>query len=197
MRRSSVVVVLFAGVLLAGCGGSSAKTPTHSSIPTRLFRIPSSAMEPTLLCATGPEAPGCTGKADDLVVVQLSGAKGLKRGDIAVFRTPPEAAMKCGEGGIFVKRVIGLSGETVREDKHGFIDIDGKQLNEPYISSAARQGDNFHFGVTWHVPQGDYFVMGDSRSESCDSRTWGGVPARNVIGPVTGIVRSGKTLPVS
>ena len=56
-------------------------------------------MEPTLHCAK--PAPGCLGTADDRVVVQ-PGEK-LKRGDIVVFRTPPEAAVRCGEGGLFVK----------------------------------------------------------------------------------------------
>jgi signal peptidase I len=152
-------------------------------------------MEPTLHCARSV-GPGCLGKADDGIVAQLSGAKGLERGDIIVFRTPGQAAMACGEGGTFVKRVIGLSGETLHEDDKGFIYIDGKRLSEPYISAAARLADAMHFGATWHVPRGDYFVLGDNRSESCDSRTWGGVPARNVIGPVIKILRGGKTLPV-
>jgi signal peptidase I len=149
-------------------------------------------MEPTLHCAR--PSPGCRGKHDDFIVVQLSGAAGLKRGDIVAFRTPGTAALECGEGGTFVKRVIGLGGETVHEDKHGFIDIDGKLLTEPYISAASRRADTQHFGATWHVPRGDYFAMGDNRAESCDSRTWGGVPARNVIGPVIKILRGGATV---
>jgi signal peptidase I len=195
MRLALPALALIA-FLVAGCGGSSAKTHTGSSPPTHVFRIPSSAMEPTLHCAKGAN-PGCLGEADDMIVVQLSGAAGIKRGDIVVFRTPPAAATRCGEGGIFVKRVIGLGGETVHEDKHGFIDIDGKQLSEPYISSGARLADTQHFGATWRVPRGDYFVLGDNRPNSCDSRTWGSVPAHNVIGPVTQIHRGGKTLTVS
>ena len=97
--------------------------------------------------------------------------------------------MKCGEGGTFVKRLIGLPGETVHEDDHGFIDINGKRLTEPYIPRADRGRDSAFSGKTWHVPKGDYFVMGDNRAASCDSRVWGFVPARNIIGPVVKIIR--------
>jgi signal peptidase I len=150
-------------------------------------------MEPTLDCAK--PAPGCLGKADDRVVVQVGGS--VKEGDIAVFRTPMEAAVECGTSGLFVKRVIGLPGETVREDDHGFIWVRGPnsktfvKLEEPYLSAQRRLEDSMHFGQTWHVPKGGYFMMGDNRAASCDSRTWGSVPRRNIIGPVVQIIRSG------
>lgn len=143
-------------------------------------------MEPTLHCAREDNRPGCLGSADDRIVVQFG--KHVKRGDIAVFRTPHEAALRCGEGGIFVKRVIGLSGETVREDDHGFIQIDGKRLDEPYVSKPRRLADTYHFGKTWHVPKGKYFMLGDNRAQSCDSREWGAVPPRNFKGPVIKII---------
>jgi len=98
-------------------------------------------------------------------------------------------AVKCGEGGTFIKRVIGVSGDTVHEDHKGFIEINGKRLTEPYLSADRRLADTAHFGQTWHVPNGNYF-MGDNRAQSCDSRVWGSVPARNVIGPVTKIIRT-------
>jgi signal peptidase I len=142
-------------------------------------------MEPTLHCAK--PAPGCLGTADDRVVVQ-PGEK-LKRSDIVVFRTPPEAAVRCGEGGSFVKRLVGWPGETVHEDEKGFIDIDGKRLYEPYIERARRREDTAFLGKTWHVRAGSYFMLGDNRAESCDSRVWGSVPARNVIGPVVTVIR--------
>jgi signal peptidase I len=112
------------------------------------------------------------------------------RGDIVVFNTPSEAALKCGEGGTFVKRVIGLPGETVRENQHGFILIRGPnskqwvKLKEPYISAKTRLADSQHYGITRHVPKGEYFMMGDNRSESCDSRSWGAVPRDKLIGTV-------------
>ena len=160
------------GCLVAGCGG----TATHT------YRIPSSAMEPTLHCAK--PAPGCLGKEDDRVVVKVGGS--VKRGDIVIFTAPQEAAVRCGIGGLSVKRVIGLPGETVY-----FIDIDGKRLPEPYLQPARRLSDGAHFALTWHVRKGQFFVLGDNRAESCDSRVWGGVPKHNVIGPVVKIIHSG------
>jgi signal peptidase I len=116
------------------------------------------------------------------------------RGDIVVFNTPSRAAGACGEGGTFVKRVIGLPGETVHEDKHGFIWIRGPtskrwvKLKEPYISRSTRLADSQNFNQggkpPWHVPKGEYFMMGDNRSESCDSRRWGSVPRNKLIGTV-------------
>jgi signal peptidase I len=156
------------------------------------YRIPSSSMEPTLNCARGPAEPGCLGSSSDRVLAcRICLDFGPpSRGDIVVFNTPTEAALKCGEGGTFVKRVIGLPDEWVREDDFGFISIrkpGAKQfvkLKEPYVSSSVRLADSAHFGQTWHVKPGQYFMMGDNRSQSCDSRTWGSVPRNKLIGTV-------------
>ena len=157
------------------------------------YRITSSAMEPTLNCAKGPTSPGCLGGSGDRVLacrICLDFGRNPSRGDIVVFNTPGEAALKCGEGGTFVKRVIGLPGDTVHEDDHGFIYIESPgakqfvKLKEPYISAQDRLADSAHFARTWKVPQSEYFVIGDNRSASCDSRVWGAMPRTNMIGPV-------------
>jgi signal peptidase I len=154
------------------------------------YRIPSSSMEPALNCAK-PGA-GCLGDSSDRVLAcRICLDFGPpSRGDIVVFNTPSEAALKCGEGGTFVKRVIGLPGDTVKEDNQGFIWIRGPdskkfvKLKEPYLSKERRLADSVHFGQLWTVPPGEYFMMGDNRSQSCDSRTWGSVPRNKLIGIV-------------
>lgn len=112
-----------------------------------------------------------------------------KRFDILVFDTPPAAATKCGAGGLFVKRLIGLPGETVSE-KRGYVSIDGKPLTEPFVQKDRRDS----LSGIWHVPSGDYFVMGDNRVQSCDSRQWGSVPRKNILGKVIAILRGSATI---
>jgi signal peptidase I len=145
------------------------------------FRIPSSSMEPTLHCAK----PGdwCLGSVDDRVIAnRLAYVYGSpKRGQLVVFKAPPAAA-KCGggDGGTtFVKRLIGLPGDQVSEHT-GRISIDGKPLQEPYVDPKLRDVES----GSWQVPAGHYFFLGDDRSHSCDSRTWGSVPRGSLIGPV-------------
>lgn len=157
------------------------------------YRIPSSSMEPQLNCAR--PALGCLGSSDDRVLaLRLEyDFSSPQRGQIVVFKAPAAASAECnaGDGGsTFVKRLIGLPGETVREDDHGFIWIREPgakawvKLNEPYVTQQDRLSDNGHFNKTWKVPKGDYFMMGDNRGGSCDSRRWGAVPRSSLIGPV-------------
>ncbi len=155
------------------------------------YRIPSSSMEPTLNCAKGPAFPGCLGDSSDRVLACriCLDFRSPSRGDIVVFNTPTDAAAKCGEGGTFVKRVIGLPGDTIREDDNGFIWIKSRgakefvKLKEPYLTASRRLADSQHFGQVWKAGDG-YFMMGDNRAESCDSRAWGSVPRNKLIGTV-------------
>ncbi len=149
------------------------------------YRIPTSSMEPTLHCAR--PSTGCEARFSDRVLADRVSFhfRNPHRGEIIVFKTPKRARNVC-EGGsgssVFVKRLIGLPGETVSEKSGGVIDIDGKKLNEPYIQPSRRAQDTTT-GV-WRVPKGEYFFMGDNRGFSCDSRDWGSVPRKNLIGPV-------------
>lgn len=96
-----------------------------------------------------------------------------KRGEIIVFEYPLEP------GRDFVKRVIGLPGETVAIEA-GSILIDGDVLEEPYISNKGQ-----HYMSPILVPEGSYFVVGDNRENSSDSRFWGPVYTRNIVGKVS------------
>ena len=149
------------------------------------YRIPSSSMEPTLHCAR--PAAGCEARFSDRVLANrfIYHLRDPRRGEIVVFKTPREARQRCGAGGTFVKRIIGLPGETVevklvRGD--GVVYINGRRLQEPYIRPDRRAQS----AVTppTAIPPNSYFMMGDNRAQSCDSRVWGSVPRQNLIGKV-------------
>jgi signal peptidase I len=148
------------------------------------YKIPSASMEPTLHCAR--PGVGCESRFSDRVLANrfIYRFRDPHRGEIVVFKTPPAAKEECGEGGVFVKRLIGLPGDLVHEDEKGFILINHKTLDEPYIQQKRRDRDTANREESWRVPVGQYFFMGDNRGDSCDSRRWGSVPRKNLIGPV-------------
>ena len=101
-----------------------------------------------------------------------------KRGDIVVFNPPPVWTQ--GDGTPYIKRVIGLGGDTV-EVRDGSIYIDGTKLAEPYLFEGQETvvtGDR----SSWVVPDGEYFVMGDHRMNSADSRVFGPIPHDSIVG---------------
>jgi signal peptidase I len=150
------------------------------------YRIPSSSMEPTLHCAR--PSNGCEARFSDRVLANrfIYHFRDPKRGEIVVFKTPPAAQVACsgvtggGGGDTFVKRLIGLPGERWRE-QNGFIYINGKKLNEPYVEPDRRDADTIPEKT---IPEGHYLMLGDNRASSCDSRRWGTVPRGNLVGPV-------------
>ena len=141
-------------------------------------------MEPTVHCARpGDECEGSF--ADRIIVCKLCfRIDSPRRGQIVAFDAPARAKADCGEGGTYLKRLIGLPGDVLREDRHGRIWVDGRRLAEPYVTAVARAADTRFRGGAWVVPDGSYFMLGDNRGDSCDSRTWGAVPRGSLIGPV-------------
>jgi signal peptidase I len=106
-----------------------------------------------------------------------------KHGDIVVFNPPDDWVQP--DGTPFIKRVIGVGGDTVEIKDDGFVYINGTQLNEPYVY--AENGDpqpTVASGETprWEIPDGELFVMGDHRAKSSDSRTFGPIQNGDVIG---------------
>src|SRR6266566_3626916 len=103
------------------------------------YRIPSSSMEPTLHCAR--PAVQCQATFSDRVIAAriVYRFRAPQRGDIAVFKTPPRTASSCHTetGATFVKRVVGLPGETISE-RSGTIYVNGRRLSEPYVSPTRR-----------------------------------------------------------
>lgn len=91
------------------------------------------------------------------------------RGDIIVLQYPNDRTRD------FIKRVIGLPGDTVQID-NGQVLINGVVLDEPYISAPPSNSN------TWIVPEEHYFVMGDNRPNSSDSRNWSFLPSSDIIG---------------
>jgi len=153
------------------------------------YRIPTSSMEPMLHCARPGD--GCEAGTSDRVLANrfIYHFRDPERREIVVFKTPPFARQKCGSEGTFVKRLIGLPGE-VWEQRSGFVYINRKKLDEPYIQPARRDSQTLGLadlpphGKYTRIPEGFYLMMGDNRNSSCDSRRWGLVPRKNLIGNV-------------
>ena len=131
------------------------------------FYIPSASMEPTLMVG------------DRILVDKLSyHLHDVHRGDIVVFRTPP-AEQGNPEIKDLVKRVIGLPGEVI-SSAGGRVVINGKPLAEPWLVKGT-----VTTGIqTQKIPSGEYFVMGDNRSDSQDSRYFGPIKGSLIVGHV-------------
>ena len=97
-----------------------------------------------------------------------------KRGDVIVFK-PPISEDE------FIKRVIGLPGETIMV-LNGRVFVNNEELKEDYIKVNTSGGAFLGEGATYTVPAGNYFVMGDNRPHSSDSRAWGPITKKVITG---------------
>ena len=96
----------------------------------------------------------------------------MERGDTVVFRFPADPTKS------FIKRVVGLPGDVV-EIRSGQVLVNGAPLAEPYVPEEYR--DHVSVGQV-KVPADHYYVLGDHRSSSNDSRTWGALPGEAIYG---------------
>jgi signal peptidase I len=139
------------------------------------YRVPTGSMRPTI------------DEGDRVLAARfLSWFSDPERGDVIVFHPPgvgevPQRGAATEAGVTFVKRVVGLPGETVQAvDGHVLIcrapRVACRRLREPYARSFTDD-----FGPV-NVPRDAYFMLGDNRVNSEDSRIWGTLPKRNVIG---------------
>jgi signal peptidase I len=148
------------------------------------FKIPTGSMENNLLIGDhllvnkfifGPTATS--------IGRTLLPVRDIRRGDVIVFKYPDEPDRD------FIKRVIGLPGETL-ELRAKKVYIDGQPLDEPYVhflepASDSQETTSFDVRERYgpvRVPEGQYFVMGDNRDNSQDSRYWGFLPRHYVKG---------------
>ncbi len=183
------------GLFLTGCGQSKSTEPgsvTGRSVPGRTvtLTVAAASMEPTLHCAR----PGfyCEARRADRVVVREA-ATDLDRQDIVAFRPPTLAYRECGTRHILIQRVIGLPGDAW-EERDGSVYVDERKLAEPYIHIDRLDMQTLSLkdilsSSTRRIPKGMYLIMGDNRTASCDSRRFGLVPRRSVLGKVLEIRR--------
>jgi signal peptidase I len=143
------------------------------------YSIPSGSMEPTLQIG------------DRIVVNKLSyHLHGVDRGNVVVFSTPPTEDCAGQPVSDLVKRVIGLPGEMISL-ADGRVYINGHVLPEPYLPPDVRNDTYpgpsdapYSLHHAYRIPAGEVFMMGDNRSQSCDSRYWGTVRESTIVGKV-------------
>jgi len=143
------------------------------------YSIPSGSMEPTLQIN------------DRILVNKLSyHFHGVERSNVVVFSTPPDEHCAGPPVANLVKRVIGLPGETISLSG-GQVYINGKLLAEPWLPASEQKvttpgpsSEPYALQRSFKVPSGDVFVMGDNRTESCDSRYWGPIAKSTIVGQV-------------
>lgn len=187
---------------------------TVRSFAYEAFRIPSGSLKPTLLIgdmilvnkyAYGIRLP--------VIHTKLLSLNNPQRGDIVVFREPPTETRD------LIKRVIGIPGDHISY-KNKTLYINGVEASQTFVKYTQDQEEDFdpwlvaqkeenllgiHHGIYQTpardnddfdvvVPEGHYFMMGDNRDDSADSRVWGFMPDKNIIGKATRVILSYDSL---
>ena len=132
-----------------------------------LYLVRGDSMSPTL-------------RDGDLIHLRRVSAEGARyrRGSIVVAETPSPSR---GNSQLTnVKRVVGLPGELVRVGNDGAVSIEGISLSEPYLAVGRQAAPGT--GLLWLCDDYEYFLMGDNRADSWDSRRFGPIPASNIVG---------------
>ena len=141
----------------------------------QIFWIPSSSMVPTL------------GVYDRIVVQKAFFTwRDVREGDIVVFSHPPLDHCGGPQEGDLVKRVIALPGQTIYSSGNS-IYVNGRLLAEPYLPHDDPLGPPVPDASSQHpyrVPPGEFYMLGDNRADSCDSRYWGPVMGSSIVGKV-------------
>ncbi len=107
-----------------------------------------------------------------------------QRGDVVVFEAPVAANCPEGTGCDFIKRIIGLPGDMV-EVKDNHLYVNGSFVEEPYLEDTVlTKAGTYTFNGPVSIPDDNYFVVGDNRPHSSDSRAWGPVPFDRIVGKV-------------
>jgi signal peptidase I len=169
VKRAPTLLIAVAALAIAGSTATISRT-------TFVLRVASASMEPTLHCSA---APGCRHMSSDHVVVstlpyQFSSPQ---RGDIVAIVLRPRHDRSCA-GTTIVKRIVGLPGETIAQT-NGVVHVNGHPLFEPYLAPKQPVGPDFQARP---VPTNSYFVLGDNRPLSCDSREIGPVGRQEISG---------------
>jgi signal peptidase I len=161
---AEMAIVLLAAVVLAGL---------MRAFVFQTFWIPSSSMVPTLAVY-------------DRIIVQKAffSWHDVRQGDIVVFRHPPLDRCPGPQKGDLVKRVIALPGQTIYSSGNN-IYVNGRLLAQPYLP----RHDPLGRGIAssrhpYRVPPGDFYLLGDNRAISCDSRYWGPIKGSSIVGKV-------------
>ena len=161
---AETVVTILVAVLLAGL---------VRTFVFQTFYIPSSSMVPTL-------------GVYDRILVQKAffNWHDVREGDIVVFSHPPLDDCPGPQNGDLVKRVIALPGQTIYSSGNS-IYVNGRLLAEPYLPQYDPLGPPIASSQhPYRVPPGEFYVLGDNRADSCDSRYWGPIEGSSIVGKV-------------